>query len=300
MNRLPPVKPILWEPIMKIYNVLGFATLGLQLLLSALLAPPWIGPWWGMVIGFGYLLISWFIAGLYLSDVIHLGIAHRALDYKDWIITILVLVNNALGVYVNPVSWVNRHRLHHKFSDHAGDPNKLYKDGFWKTLYLCLFPYRCTADLANDAILKTWPFRLVSHRLFMLISPVLSCGFLWLLVRDWKFAVGIWLGVRIFALWVNMVQNYWTHDRRWGSRRYDDAHDNAMNIGDWLPVMATFSACWQNNHHHYPHLLRTTHDTAEFDFGYLTVRAMSALGLVRPSKTGTVRPRDLAIAEVTL
>ena len=25
--------------------------------------------------------------------------------------------------------------------------------------------------------------------------------------------------------------------------------DNAMNIGDWLPVMATFSACWQNNHH---------------------------------------------------
>ena len=76
--------------------------------------------------------------------------------------------------------------------------------------------------------------------------------------------------------------------------------DNAMNIGDWLPVMATFSACWQNNHHHYPHLLRTTHDPAEFDFGYITVRVMSALGLVKPSKTGTHKPNDVALAEITL
>jgi fatty-acid desaturase len=97
-----------------------------------------------------------------------------------------------------------------------------------------------------------------------------------------------------------MVQNYWTHDRRWGSRTYDDPGDNAMNIGDWLPVAATFSACWQNNHHHYPHLLRTSHDPAEFDFGYMTVRMMGALGLVKPSKTGTVRPDDLVLAEVSL
>jgi fatty-acid desaturase len=97
-----------------------------------------------------------------------------------------------------------------------------------------------------------------------------------------------------------MVQNYCTHDRRFGTRRYDDAGDNAMNIGDWLPVMATFSACWQNNHHHYPQLLRTTHDAAEFDFGYFTVRVMSALGLVKPSKTGADKPSDLALAQLTL
>ena len=99
--------------------------------------------------------------------MIHLGIAHRALDYKDWFIKTVTLVNNTFFVYVDPVSWVNRHRLHHKFSDHAGDPNKLDSDGFWRTLYRCLFPYPCTDDLANDAILKTWPFRLVSHPLFV-------------------------------------------------------------------------------------------------------------------------------------
>jgi sn-1 stearoyl-lipid 9-desaturase len=285
---------------MKIYNVIGFAILAFQLLLSAYLAPAWLGPWWGIVVGAGYLLISWFLGGLYLSDMIHLGIAHRALDYKEWFIKAVTLVNNTVGVYVDPVSWVNRHRLHHRFADHVGDPNKLGADGFWKTMYLCLVPYPCTANVANDAILKSWPFRLVAHPLFMLVSPILSCGLLWWFVRDWKFAVGVWLGVRVFALWVNMVQNYWTHDRRFGTRRYDDADDNAMNIGDWLPVMATFSACWQNNHHHYPHLLRTTHDTDEFDFGYVTVRIMGVLGLVKASKTGIDKPGDLALAAISL
>jgi hypothetical protein len=48
---------------------------------------------------------------------------------KDWFIKTVTLVNNAFFVYVDPVSWVNRHRLHHKFSDHAGDPNKLREKG---------------------------------------------------------------------------------------------------------------------------------------------------------------------------
>ncbi len=285
---------------MKIYNAVGCATLVLHALLSAFLAPDGLGPWWGLAVGFAYLSISWFVCGLYLSDVIHMGIAHRALDYEEWFIKAVTLLNNALGIYVNPVTWVNRHRLHHKFADQSGDPNKLHSDGFWKTLYLCVVPYRCTANLATDPILATRPFRLVSHPLFALVSPVLSCGLLWWLVRDWRFAVGVWLGVRVFALWVNMIQNYWTHDRRFGTRRYDDPNDNAMNIGDWFPVTVTFSACWQNNHHHHPRFLRLTHDPAEYDFGFLTVKVMSALGLVRPSESGRIEPEGLALAEIGL
>ena len=99
---------------MKIYNVIGIATLAFHVLLSAFLAPPWLGPWWGIAVGFAYLLISWFLGGLYLSDMVHLGIAHRALDYKAWFIKAVTLINNTVGVYVDPVSWVNRHRLHHE------------------------------------------------------------------------------------------------------------------------------------------------------------------------------------------
>jgi sn-1 stearoyl-lipid 9-desaturase len=290
----------LYVRFVKTYNAVGCATLAFHALVSALLAPQWLGPWRGLAVGFAYLAISWFVCGLYLSDVIHMGIAHRALDYKEWFIKAVTLLNNALGIYVNPVTWVNRHRLHHRFADHPGDPNKRDSDGFWRTLYLCVLPYPCTADLATDAILKTWPFRLVSHPLFALVSPVLSCGLLWWLVRDWRFAIGVWLGVRVFALWVNMIQNYWTHDRRFGVRRYDDPNDNAMNIGDWFPVTATFSACWQNNHHHHPRFLRLTHDPAEYDFGLMTVKVMSALGLVQPSESGRIKPESVALAEIGL
>jgi fatty-acid desaturase len=285
---------------MKNYNAVGFAILGLCVAAFALLAPAGWSPLTGMVVGILYILFVWFLAGLYLSDVIHMGITHQALDYKPWFIKTLVLLNNTVGIYVNPVSWVNRHRNHHRFADHAGDPNKLSADGFWKTTYLCLFPYRCEQDMARDEILKTWPFTMVAHPVFAVFAQAISYAFVWVLVRDWKYAFALWAGIRVFAVWVNLIQNYWTHDRRFGTRRYDDAGDNAMNIDQWLPVMATFSACLQNNHHHYPHLLRLSHAATEFDFGFMTVRAMAALRLVKPSKTGTVRPADLSQLELGL
>lgn len=285
---------------MKSYNAIGYVLLVLSAAVPALLAPDWLGFWKGMGFGILYFLFVWFLAGVYLSDVIHMGITHSALDYKPWFIKTLVLLNNTVGIYINPVTWVNRHRNHHRFADHPGDPNKLSADGFWKTTYLCLFPYRCEQDMARDEILKTWPFKMVNNPVFAVLAQVISFAFVWSLVRDWKYAFALWASIRVFALWVNLIQNYWTHDRRFGSRRYDDAGDNAMNIGEWLPVLATFSACLQNNHHHYPHLLRLSHSAEEFDFGYSTVKAMAALGLVRPSKTGTVRPDDLPQLSLSL
>ncbi|HEY2781389.1 MAG TPA: fatty acid desaturase [Steroidobacteraceae bacterium] len=284
---------------MKIYNAIGFAILASGVAAAAFFAPGYMGPLTGAGVGALYFLFVWFLAGVYLSDVIHMGIAHGALDYRIGFIKTLVLLNNTIGIYVDPVSWVDRHRNHHRFADHAGDPNKLAADGFWKTTYLCLFPYRCEQDMARDEILKSWPFSMVRHPLFAVLAQCISYVFVWALVRDWKFALALWAGIRIFALWVNLIQNYWTHDRRFGTRRYDD-RDNAMNISEWLPVMATFSACLQNNHHHYPHLLRLSHSAKEFDFGFMTVKAMAAMGLVKPSKTGTVRPEDLSQLELSL
>jgi fatty-acid desaturase len=279
---------------LKIYNAVGYANLVLYATACLLLAPAHLGPWAGLAAGMAYLVVCWFFAGLYLSCVIHMGIAHRALDYKEWFIQSLTIVNNAFGVYIDPVSWVNRHRLHHRHADHAGDPNKLAADGFWKTLTLCLFPYKTDVNIANDAILRTWPMRLAGNPAFLLVAQSLNFVLLWWLVGDLPFAAILWVGTRVFALWVNMVQNYWTHERRYGYRRYDDA-DNAMNIGDWLPVMATFSACLQNNHHHSPQFLRLSHEDSEFDFGFMTVKVMKALGLVKASDYGAVLPKDIPL-----
>ena len=280
---------------MKIYSIIGYLIIFLDLLACMAFAPAHLGPWMGLLVGGAYFAFVWFLAGVYLADVLHLGIAHRSLDYKEWFMNLVIVVNNFFGLYVDPVAWVNRHRLHHKHSDHPGDPNKLASDGFWRTLYLCIIPYASNENLAADNIFKSWPFRLVSNNIFAIFSQFFSLTLLWWLVGDLTFACVMWVGMRIFALWVNMIQNYWTHTRTYGYRRYNDEHDNAMNIGEWLPVTATFSACLQNNHHHHPGLLRLSHDTSEYDFGFITVKCMKYLGLVKATAKGADIPRDVPL-----
>src|SRR5689334_21767751 len=164
---------------MKIYNLWGYLIIFSYLLCCMFFAPAHLGPWLGLLIGGTYFIFCWFLAGVYLADVLHMGIAHRALDYKEWFTIAVTIGNNLAGISVNPISWVNRHRLHHKHADHTGDPNKLAADGFWRTLYLCLLPYECNANMAGDEILHSWPFRLVSHPVFVVVSQAFNFGLLW-------------------------------------------------------------------------------------------------------------------------
>jgi len=280
---------------LKSYSAIGYLVIVFYMLACMYSAPAHLGPWAGLFIGTAYLVFCWFLCGLYLADILHLGIAHRSLDYKEWFIKFVAILNNTIGLYVNPITWVNRHRLHHKNSDHDGDPNKLDGDGFWRTMYLCAKPYRCVEELAGDDILKSPSMRFVASPIFAVVVQSLNFYLLWKLVGSLKFTLVMWVGTRIFAVWVNMIQNYWTHTRSFGYRRYNDEHDNAMNIGEWLPVTATFSACLQNNHHHYPTLLRLSHHESEYDFGFLTVKVMKSLGLVKATTRGGIVPNDVPL-----
>ena len=283
---------------MKTYCAFGYAIILIYAAACARLAPPQLGPWIGLAIGAAYFVGTWFIGGVYLSVVLHMGIAHRALDYKEWFVKTLTVVNNTFGVYINPVTWVNRHRLHHSFADQSGDPNKLSGDGFWRTLYLCLIPYKCKENMANDEIFKSLSFRIVSNPVFAVVSQVFNFWLLWMLVGDVRFAAVVWGMFRVFTIWINMIQNYWTHTRTFGYRRYHDEHDNAMNIGEWLPVTATFSACLQNNHHHSPRLLRLSHDESEYDFGFTIAKLIKTLGLVEPTPRGAEIPKDCPLTSL--
>ena len=281
---------------MKIYNATGYLIIVCYALACMYTAPAHLGPWKGLLIGGVYFIFIWFLGGLYLADVLHLGIAHRSLDYKVWFIKLVAILNNTFGAYVNPITWVNRHRMHHKNSDHDGDPNKRSGDGLWMTMYRGLMPYECNENLATDPILGSRTFRIIASPIFAIVAQTFSFLLLWKLVGDLRFTLVMWVGMRLFGLWVNMIQNYWTHTRTFGYRRYYDEEDNAMNIGEWLPVTATFSACLQNNHHHYPGLLRLSHHESEYDFGFLTVKVMKALGLVQATTRGAEVPRDVPLA----
>lgn len=283
----------------RIYNVAGYMVM-LTYFAAATFIHPLDGDYvYSFIVSFVYFMVVWLTMGFYLGDVVHLGLAHRSLDVKPWFLYFVSYAANTIGIYLNPVTWSNRHRLHHTFSDKQGDPNKLESDGFFKTFYLMLFPYPSVANLATEPIFQTIPMRLVSNRYYAVLSQFTSFIIPWMILGDWAYTLILWIGVRVITAYVHIVQNYWTHDRRFGSRRYDDS-DNAMNIGNWIAVTLTFSACWQNNHHHAPRFVRLSHDPEEYDFGFMTVRLLYKLGLVKPTKQGLVIPEGANLREVGL
>ena len=61
------------------------------------LAPPALGATGGLVVGGLYLVFIWLVAGLYLPEILHMGIAHRALEFKGWFVKSTTLVCNTIG-----------------------------------------------------------------------------------------------------------------------------------------------------------------------------------------------------------
>lgn len=283
---------------MRSYNIFGYAVIATHVLAAGFFAPESWGFALGAAVGFIYLVVLWFVGGIYAANILHMGIAHKAFHFKDWFVKFIAVLNSLIGIHFDPVSWVNRHRHHHAFSDHEGDPNKTHEDGFFKTLYLCFFPYKCKTDMAKDEILKTPTMQVLSKTSYGIFSQIFSYTIIWFLFGSWIFALSLWVGVRLFGIWVNMVQNFWTHTRAYGTRRYTNDKDNAVNITDWFTVTATFSECLQNNHHHAQGFLRTSHDEAEYDFGFQVIRLLKSFGLVEASLSGLKMPKDVPLREV--
>ena len=73
-----------------------------------------------------------------------------------------------------------------------------------------------------------------------------------------------------------------------------------MNITNFLPVLLTSSACLQNNHHHSPRFVRLSHSDDEFDWGFITVKALCRLGLAKPIEVGLEIPEGAPLKEVGL
>lgn len=285
---------------MKSYCVIGWSLIAAHIAAAAFLAPPEWGMLNGALAAAAYLCFIWLVSGLYVAHILHMGIAHRAIEFRRQFVDAISVINGIAGIYVDPRAWVNRHRHHHAFSDKAGDPSKTGDEGFWKTLYLCLAPRPCKPDLATDAVFRRPAFRLVCHPAFPYFSQLSSLGLVWLAVLDFVFALALWLGVRLVALWVNMIQNFWAHDRRFGERAYPDEPDNSVNITEALPVVATFSACLQNNHHRHARFARMSHRASQYDFGWISLRWMIALGLARIMPEGAQVPPGVTLVDSRL
>jgi len=67
----------------------------------------------------------------------------------------------------------------------------------------------------------------------------------------------------------------------WGSRRFDTRDDSRNN---WWVALMTFGEGWHNNHHAHPVSARHGLRWWEFDQSWITLKVLSAVGIVRDIK----------------
>jgi fatty-acid desaturase len=301
LGLLDPASPIrVNQPIVGV--IAGFHVLAL------LAFVPWLFSWSGL---------AWGVAGLYLFGTLGINIgfhrllAHRGFACPLWLEHTLTLLGSCCW-QGTPMSWVAIHRMHHQHSDEPGDPHSPRSSFFWSHMgwFLIYDPAiynlstydRYARDLFADRFYKNverpriWrTIHLVQWATFLILGTAVGA------VLTGEFVGALQLGlswlvwgvvVRTVAVWhITWSVNSVTHI--WGYRNYQTGDDSRNN---WLVGLVSNGEGWHNNHHSEPRSVKNGHRWWELDVSYLTVRALSLVGLtwdlVTPKLRHAAQPPD--------
>ena len=234
-------------------------------------------------------LIAFFISYYFHGVGITLGY-HRILSHRSLKVPKLIEYFWVAGGYLafegSPIFWVTTHRLHHRYSDHEGDPHSPL-DGLWHAFISWMWNPKVIIskeeskmigpDLYRDPVYNflhcnhtQWDgwlclaigvgFRLA---LFMLFGPVV-------MVANILGAGMAFLG----PLLVNTV----SHIRRFGYETYP-CGDDSRNV--WFVALLAFGEGWHNNHHAFPQSARHGLKPLELDVTWMTISLLKMLGMAK-------------------
>jgi stearoyl-CoA desaturase (delta-9 desaturase) len=176
------------------------------------------------------------------------------------------------------IDWVGLHRIHHRYSDHAGDPHDSTKGFWWSHMNWILWKApaeedvpRYTQDIINDPVYQ------FIDKYFLLFQVAL--GLLLLLIGGWSWLVwGVF--VRLVAVYhCTWFVNSATH--KFGYRTYE-TEDQSTNC--WWVALVTYGEGWHNNHHAYQYSARHGMQWWEIDFTWITIQILQGLGLATKVK----------------
>jgi fatty-acid desaturase len=238
--------------------------------------------WTNLVVA---LVLHWMAVGLGISLGYHRLHTHRGYKTSKAFEYFLAFCGT-LSLEGGPIFWVATHRVHHKHSDHDGDPHTPRDGGFWAHMGWILFGdshhndtevmSKYAPDLAADPFyrwLNTWHF-----------VPIIVVGFALLAIGGWGMVFwGVFLRT-VFGLHGTWLVNSATH--MWGSRRFHTKDDSRNS---WWVALLTFGEGWHNNHHAHPVSARHGLAWYEFDISWITLKFLNAIGVVRDVKVAKIR-----------
>ncbi len=236
-------------------------------------------------IGVG-VVVAWFVNVTYISVILHRTLAHRAIRAPRWFILATTWFANTCVLYVNPLVWVARHRVHHAHSDTEDDPDKQPGDGYlrWAWRFVNNLPKASDEPIvrySRDEIFQTFHMRILGTRTAAVVCHTTALLFACLVYRSVLVGVAVWLLVRLLIITTLSIQSYFSHsyDRGYGERRYaiDDQTSNILNP---LALFLTGGECLQNNHHAAPRRASHAHTDDVLDWGFLVARLYVRLGIL--------------------
>lgn len=225
--------------------------------------------------------LYWLTACVGITLGYHRFVSHRSFDAPKWVEYILVLCG-ALACQGGPISWVGLHRIHHKYSDHEGDPHDSNK-GFWWSHMGWMFIKnpanqhvpKYTKDIQDD------PFYLFCEKYFIPVQVVLGLLLFW-----WGgFPLVIWgIFLRLVLVFhVTWFVNSATHKFGYVSH---ESNDHSRNC--WWVALLTFGEGWHNNHHAFQYSARHGFQWWEIDLTWVTIKILEFFGLAKNIKLAPV------------
>lgn len=269
-------------------------------LLACLAFVPWLFSWTGVALA----LLGLYVFGtLGINLCYHRLLTHKSFSCPKWIEHLTA----TLGVCClqdTPGRWVAIHRLHHQHSDEQPDPHSPLVDFLWghmgwlmvkndETDRISMYE-RYARDVLKD------PFHMAFERNLLWVwvnlaswAAFYTVGFIvgWAMTGEFLGGVQFGLSLLVWGVFVRTVLvwhitwsvNSVTH--MWGYRNYD-TDENSKN--NWFVGLVSNGEGWHNNHHADQRSAAHGHRWWEFDVTYLTIKALSLVGLakdiVKPSK----------------
>ena len=255
----------------------------------AIALAPFTFSWPGLI---AMAVIGYVAGGFGITLCYHRLLTHSS--YKTYRpIKYLLTILGIMALEGGPIKWTAVHRVHHKESDEVPDPHTPFQGFLWSHILWLFYTdpelgsydqyQRFAKDLGRDPVMRfldKWNF--VIYLLGLVALFVVG----WL-VADWKLGLSlfIWGGLlRTVLVWHGTwLVNSATH--MWGYRNYLTS-DNSRNT--WWVALISFGEGWHNNHHADQRSAAHGHKWYEFDVTYLTIKAMSFVGLA----SDVVKPRN--------
>jgi sn-1 stearoyl-lipid 9-desaturase len=213
--------------------------------------------------------------GLGIGMAYHRLLTHRSYQTHKWIEYLLTLCGT-LALEGGPIFWVATHRIHHQRSDRDGDPHTPREGGWWAHMGWIIHGEglhhdasvlaRYVPDLSRDKFhvaLSTW------HWMTNVVVGLVLLAFGGIPYVLWGIAFRT-----TFGLHCTWLVNSATH--MWGARRYATRDDSTNN---WWVAALSFGEGWHNNHHAHPTSARHGLAWYEFDFNWVGISTLKALGL---------------------